>query len=149
MLACGSLGLIGLSRFLLCSVSFFCYSFQRSWSCSFQSLRRLRSFHSHHHTFYTRQAQSFIHSISLRSISFIHSCPCFSRKKNFTARQKIAPALRQSRRRPAHFVLSLSATLAPLADGSRLLNSTAGNTPIGSVSTVPFFLLRAVLPCSV
>jgi hypothetical protein len=98
VLACGSLGLIGLSRFLQCSVSFFC-------SHPFSGLCRVRfgrtSRRSHRKTlFIPKQERAFTHSISLLSIPFIHFRPCFPCKKNYTTRQKNAPALRVPRRQP-------------------------------------------------
>jgi hypothetical protein len=91
VLACGSLGLIGLSRFLHCSVPFFCPAFF-SGLCrvSFRSFRKL---HSHRKTFFYPKQEcrlSVVHSF-IPQATFFHSfksahlpCP----QKNSTAQQK-------------------------------------------------------------
>ena len=132
VLACGSLGLIGLSRFLQCSVSFFCpalyYGCGRVHSASLQS---------HHHDFLTQAREpSFIRSLRFASYTtFTHSSrhTCPARKKNYTARQKSRhPCVFHVGSRSPHFAtlhcgLFASATLAPLADGSRLSTPQAKN----------------------
>ncbi|MDR1698343.1 MAG: hypothetical protein LBR75_00760, partial [Prevotellaceae bacterium] len=88
----------------------------------------------------------FLSFIPFRRLHFIHSFkphPCHSPQKNSTAQQKDAPALRVPRRQPQPSLrcgLPASATLAPLAVGSRLSTTQAKK----SLRYAPqiFYLLR-------
>ena len=95
VLACGSLGLIRLSRFLHCSVSFFLPQPFLAVVVVFLSVVPQAALLAvtPPRIFYPSKRKSFFHCISLRCISFIHSCPCPTRKKNYTTQQKFAPAL--------------------------------------------------------
>ena len=125
MLACWSLGLIGLSRFLQCSVSLF-PPFQQSLPYSFLSFRYvppLHSIHSYRKGIVYPKSQACVFRSLIRFASYAFSLSTSTplpNSQSYTPQQKIAPALPLRGRRSAHFVLSLSATLAPLADGSRL-----------------------------
>jgi hypothetical protein len=90
MLACGSLGLIGLSRFLHYSVSFFLPQPFLAVVVVFALVIPLHSISTTHTTTscLPKQAQSFPHSIALRSFSFHHFRPCPAPQKNFTTRKK-------------------------------------------------------------
>ena len=89
LLACGSLGLIGLSRFLLCSVSFFCPNpFQRLRSCSF----RYTPFTPPRIINPSKRSHSFT-PFRKHFITFFHSRPCFSCKKtSLHAKNRASPA---------------------------------------------------------
>ena len=150
MLACGSLGLIGLSHFLHCFVSLF-PPFQRSLPYSFLTFRYvppLHSIHSYRKGIVYPKSQACVFRLLNRSASYAFSLSTSTPLPNtqsYTSRQKSAPALPLRGRRSAHFVLSLSATLTPLADGSRLSTTQVKNyfaiaPPVFTAS----FRLRAV-----
>ena len=122
VLACWSFGLIGLSQFLQCSVSFFCPNpFQRSLPCSFWScLPTLTP----QNIFYPKQEcrRSFLKLHSTSSISFAHSVPHLPNpQKNYTTRQKLRQPCRKRQPSAALIPLSLhsglpaAAALSPLA----------------------------------
>jgi hypothetical protein len=77
-----------------------------------------------------------------------------SPQKNFTPQQKIAPALRQAvgshspHSATLYCGLSVSATFAPLADGSRLMQQPKNALPFRYATFRCIFsaALRAVLP---
>lgn len=151
VLACGSLGLIGLSRFLQCSVPFFCPPFSAVFAvfALVVPLRSIPAVHTAKHCL--SQAKAVIPSLhSAGYIPFFHSGTCFARKKNYTSRQKIAPALPFHGRRPQ----------PPLRYGylcppPSLHSQTARASPLRSKKITPLplrkfftasFRLKAVLP---
>lgn len=151
MLACGSLGLIGLSRFLHCFVSLFptlsaVFAVFVPYICYVPTLHFI---HSYRKGIVYPKSQACVFRSLNRSASYAFSLSTSTPLPNtqsYTSRQKSAPALPLRGRRSAHFVLSLSATLTPLADGSRLSTTQAKNyfaiaPPVFTAS----FRLRAVL----
>ena len=110
--------------------------------CSFCHSVSLHFRHSHRTATARKSSPSIVRSVTLHFL--IPSSPCLFQH---TLQTKTPPALPRCGWRPAHSVLSLSTTLAPLADGSRLSTTQAKNyfaiaPPVFTAS----FRLRAVLP---
>ena len=111
MLACWSFGLIGLSQFLQCSVSFFCPNpFQRSLPCSFSPFRyaTLCSI-TPQNILYPKQEchRSFRKLHSTSSIAFAHSVATLAQPaKNYTTRQKLRQPCRK--RQPSAALISFA-----------------------------------------
>ena len=89
VLACGSLGLIGLSRFLQCSVSFFA---PNPFSAVFAVFAPVVPSATHTAKSYLTQASAVILSLHFAALHFVLSFPpLLSPQKNYTSRQKITP----------------------------------------------------------
>ncbi len=132
VLACGSLGLIGLSRFLLCSVSFFAPKPFFSGLCRVRSGRTFRRSHRKKLSNPSKRSHSLTPFRCSAFRSFIPALAFPAKKLHYTAKNRASPAVNRRQPQPSlnRCGLSVSATLAPLAVGSRLNAATKKCTAI-------------------
>lgn len=149
MLACGSLGLIGLSRFLHCFVSLF-PPFQLSLPYSllpFRYVPTLHFIHSYRKGIINPKLQAcvLVRSIVSQAPLFhsLHPHPCTTPKATLHSKKS---------RQPCHFVVGVQRTSCYLCPPPSLHSQTARASPFhkpknhfANFSLVPF-RLRAVLP---
>ncbi|MDR1679221.1 MAG: hypothetical protein LBR81_05515 [Prevotellaceae bacterium] len=108
MLACGSLGLIGLSRFLLCSVSFFA---PNPFSAVFAVFAPVVPPATHTAKSYLTQASTVIHSLhyaALHSILSFLPLPDPAKKLHFTAKNRASPAVNRRQPQPSFHYHSIA-----------------------------------------
>jgi len=147
VLACGSLGLIGLSRFLQCSVSFFLLPTLLAVFAVF-ALVVPPDAHTAKHCLYPSKSRP-ASKITFHKLHSILSAGwhLLSPQKNYTTQQKTRqPCVfhvgsRSPHSATLHCGLSASATLAPLAVGSRLSTTQAKNH--SAIAPLIFYPLRS------
>ncbi len=155
VLACWSFGLIGLSQFLQCSVSFFCPNpFQRSLPCSFWScLPTLTP----QNILYPKQEcrRSFRKLHSTSSISFAHSVATLAqptKKTTLHSKNSASPAVNGSRPQPSFRYRYIPGYLLPPPSlhSQRLAPLPTSSKKITPLRSANFLLasgrLRAALP---
>jgi hypothetical protein len=152
VLACGSLGLIGLSRFLQCSVPFFCPPFSAVFAvfALVIPLRYIPAAHTAKQRLSQAREPPFIRSfrfVNCTSFTPSSRLTCFSRKKTpLHSKKTRQPCVfhvgsRSPHSATLHCGLSASATLAPLAGGSRLYTTQAKKSL--HCVTLIFYLFRS------